>query len=109
MGKVIAVCVSEKKGEQKKPVDKIRLVKDWGIEGDAHAGKWHRQVSLLGRSSVDKLEKALDGMKLAPGAFAENILVEGGFLSWRSGQDFGLERAPWVRSPRSGRNVTTTV
>ena len=79
MGKVIAVCVSEKKGEQKKPVDKIRLVKDWGIEGDAHAGKWHRQVSLLGRSSVDKLEKALDGMKLAPGAFAENILVEDEF------------------------------
>ena len=47
MGKVIAVCISEKKGTQKKEVEEVRLVEDWGIEQDAHAGKWHRQVSLL--------------------------------------------------------------
>jgi len=46
-GKVIAVCVSEKKGTQKTEVPFAVLVPDWGIEGDAHAGKWHRQVSLL--------------------------------------------------------------
>ena len=47
MGKVIAVCISEQKGTQKKNVGSARFVEDWGIEGDAHAGKWHRQVSLL--------------------------------------------------------------
>ena len=47
MGKVIAVCTSEAKGTQKKSVPEIKVVEDWGIEGDAHAGKWHRQVSLL--------------------------------------------------------------
>ena len=46
-GKVIAVCISENKGTQKTEVPSIRLVPEWGIEGDAHAGKWHRQVSLL--------------------------------------------------------------
>ena len=46
--RVLAVCVSEKKGEQKHPVDEIELRPDWGIVGDAHAGRWHRQVSLLG-------------------------------------------------------------
>ena len=53
MGKVIAVCTSEAKGTQKKSVPEIKVVEDWGIEGDAHAGKWHRQVSLL---SFDKIE-----------------------------------------------------
>ena len=54
MGKVIAVCTSEKKGTQKVSVPEIEIVEDWGIEGDAHAGKWHRQVSLL---SFDKIEE----------------------------------------------------
>ena len=46
MGKVIAVCISEQKGTQKKNVGSAEFVEDWGIQGDAHAGKWHRQVSL---------------------------------------------------------------
>ena len=70
------VCISEKKGEQKHPVDAIRLVPHLGIPGDAHAGDWHRQVSLLGQESVDRLQEKI-AFKLHPGAFAENILCEG--------------------------------
>ena len=54
MGKVIAVCVSEEKGTQKHKVKEAEFIEDWGIKGDAHAGKWHRQVSLL---SYDKIEE----------------------------------------------------
>ena len=54
MGKIIAVCTSEKKGVQKKAVDEITLIPDYGIEGDAHAGKWHRQVSLLSYERVQE-------------------------------------------------------
>ncbi|MCI7813714.1 MAG: MOSC domain-containing protein [Lachnospiraceae bacterium] len=71
-----AVCISERKGEQKHPVDEIKLIPDYGIPGDAHAGNWHRQVSLLGVESVLKVQRHLD-FELQPGAFAENILTEG--------------------------------
>lgn len=77
-GKAIikAVCISEKKGQQKHPVESIRLVPHEGIPGDAHAGDWHRQVSLLGQESVDRLQEKIS-IRLYPGAFAENILCEG--------------------------------
>ena len=75
-GIIRAVCVSEKKGEQKHPVEVIRLLPRHGIEGDAHAGDWHRQVSLLGTQSVARLQEKLS-FPLFPGAFAENILCEG--------------------------------
>ncbi len=75
-GKILAVCVSEKKGQQKHPVEALRLLPDWGIPGDAHAGDWHRQLSLLGRESVRRMEERI-GFALKPGAFAENILCEG--------------------------------
>ena len=70
------VCISEKKGEQKHPIDAIRLVPHLGIPGDAHAGDWHRQVSLLGQESVDCLQERIP-LRLLPGAFAENILCRG--------------------------------
>ena len=76
MGKVLAVCISEVKGIQKHPVEQVELRVDHGIVGDAHAGNWHRQVSLLGQESVDKLQGVLD-FQLKPGDFAENILTEG--------------------------------
>jgi MOSC domain-containing protein YiiM len=76
MGVIKAVCISEQKGVQKHPVDEIELKANWGIVGDAHAGEWHRQVSLLGKNSVDKLQKKLTQITLTPGIFAENILVE---------------------------------
>ncbi|MCI8646139.1 MAG: MOSC domain-containing protein [Firmicutes bacterium] len=76
MAKVKAVCISEKKGEQKHPIEEAFLKIDHGIVGDAHAGNWHRQVSLLAAESVEKVQKALD-FELKSGDFAENILTEG--------------------------------
>lgn len=75
MASVIAVCISEKKGTQKHPVSEIRLKKGWGVEGDAHAGDWHRQVSLLGTESVETMRARIPD--IPAGAFAENILTEG--------------------------------
>ena len=72
---VIAVCLSERKGIQKHEVSEIELQIGLGIVSDAHAGNWHRQVSLLADESVEKM-RAL-GWKLTPGAFAENILTRG--------------------------------
>ena len=72
---VLAVCVSERKGTRKAPVDAIELAVGTGVVGDAHAGNWHRQVSLLPNEAVDELRDALPG--LAPGDFAENILTRG--------------------------------
>ncbi|WKY48647.1 MOSC domain-containing protein [Eubacteriaceae bacterium ES3] len=75
-GKVIAINISEKKGEMKKPIDEGVFVVNHGIEGDAHAGDWHRQVSLLAQESIDKMI-ALGADGLVPGNFAENITTEG--------------------------------
>lgn len=75
MPKVVAVCISEKRGTVKKPVEMIALKIDHGIVGDAHAGAWHRQVSLLANESVDRMRAM--GLELDAGVFAENILTEG--------------------------------
>ena len=72
---VVAVCISERKGTMKHPVPEIRLRVRHGIEGDAHAGDWHRQVSLLANESVDKMKEKFPD--IPAGAFAENILTEG--------------------------------
>lgn len=74
-GTVVAVSVSEKKGTRKKPQDAIELVAGHGVKGDAHAGNWHRQVSLLSEESVDRMREKLPS--LAAGDFAENILTRG--------------------------------
>ena len=71
-----AVCISEKKGQQKHPVACVHLRPEHGVDGDAHAGNWHRQVSLLAKESVDRLQEKIS-IPLFPGAFAENILCEG--------------------------------
>lgn len=76
MAEILAVCVSERKGICKRPVERIRLIPDHGIEGDAHAGNWHRQVSLLAQESVDTLQSKIT-FQLHPGDFAENILTRG--------------------------------
>ena len=75
MGKVLAVCISEKKGTQKKNVGSAVFVEDWGLEGDAHAGKWHRQVSLLSGEKIDAF--CAKGAEVEDGAFGENLVVEG--------------------------------
>lgn len=76
MGKVRAVCISAVRGTAKHPVEAIHLVPEHGIEGDAHAGRWHRQVSLLAVESVELMQCRVD-VCLNPGDFAENILTEG--------------------------------
>ena len=75
MGKVIAVSTSPAKGTQKTSVGTANFIADWGIENDAHAGHWHRQVSLL---SFDKIEAfRARGAQVADGAFGENLVVAG--------------------------------
>jgi len=76
MAKVLAVNISEKKGIVKKPIDKGYFEADHGLVGDAHAGNWHRQVSLLGQESIDKINKQ-DIKGLCVGVFAENLTTEG--------------------------------
>ena len=75
MGKVIAICTSPARGTQKHQVPAARFTVEWGIEGDAHGGSWHRQVSLL---SADKIAAFnARGANVQPGAFGENLVVEG--------------------------------
>ena len=74
-GKVVAVCVSDRKGIRKRDVGEAYLRRDWGLEGDAHAADWHRQISLLAIESIDKMRA--EGLNVNPGSFAENITVEG--------------------------------
>jgi MOSC domain-containing protein YiiM len=75
MAQVVAVCISENKGERKKPVESVELRENHGIIGDAHAGEWHRQVSLLASESIDKMRKL--GLDVTSGDFAENITTIG--------------------------------
>src|SRR4030065_2745639 len=74
-GKVLAVNISDDKGTKKTNVQKCALLKDFGLKGDAHAGPWHRQVSLLANESIEKM-KAM-GLDVGYGDFAENITTEG--------------------------------
>ncbi|MBC8318443.1 MAG: MOSC domain-containing protein [Desulfobulbaceae bacterium] len=73
MGHIDAVCISPKKGMIKKQVDQAVLETNWGINGDAHADIWHRQVSLLAAESIDRVKKKMPHLK--HGVFAENLVV----------------------------------
>ena len=75
MAHVEAVCLSHKKGIVKKEQDQVVARENWGIEGDAHAGDWHRQISLLAGESIDNVKEVLPTLK--NGAFAENIITRG--------------------------------
>lgn len=75
VGKVLAVCISEKKGERKKNVGSCQLLENFGLAGDGHGGDWHRQVSLLAIESIAKMRAA--GLDVGPGDFAENLTTEG--------------------------------
>ncbi len=76
MASVVSVNVSPHKGTFKYPAERAELRIDHGIVGDAHAGNWHRQISLLGQESIDKMT-AMGVPGLVPGKFAENITTEG--------------------------------
>ena len=74
-GQIIAVCTSANKGERKTDIGSGMLVKGFGLEGDAHGGDWHRQVSLLATESIAKMQAA--GLAVGPGDFAENLTTRG--------------------------------
>ena len=75
MGIVKAICISEKRGTKKIDIKRGMLIENYGIEGDAHAGDWHRQVSLLGYERVEEFREK--GADVEDGAFGENLLVSG--------------------------------
>ncbi|NLW06827.1 MAG: MOSC domain-containing protein [Clostridia bacterium] len=75
MGRIVAVCSSAHKGERKKNIEQGILVPNHGLEGDAHAGPWHRQISLLALESIAKMQAK--GLQVGPGDFAENLTTEG--------------------------------
>ncbi len=74
-GIVFAVCISENKGERKKPVEFVDFKENHGIVGDAHSGDWHRQVSMLALESIRKMQEK--GLDVSSGDFAENLTTEG--------------------------------
>lgn len=75
MGEVMALCISEKRGTQKINIEEGNFIEDFGIEKDAHAGKWHRQVSLISHEQIEAFKER--GAKVGPGAFGENLIVKG--------------------------------
>lgn len=78
--KIVSIAVSKKKGTPKTPVEEAYLFKEHGLEGDAHAGNWHRQVSLLSSESIDQAN--LQGLNVGFGDFAENIATVG--VDWKT-------------------------
>lgn len=76
MAKIVSINISDRKGVIKTPINKAKLKVDYGIVGDAHAGNWHRQISLLSKESIGKMKsKGFNELKF--GDFAENITTEG--------------------------------
>ena len=80
MKKIVSIAVSDKKGTRKHSVEKIELIEDYGISGDAHAGKWHRQVSFLASESIERARNR--GLDVTFGDFAENIATSG--IDWKT-------------------------
>ena len=75
MSKVLAICISKHKGTLKNEVSEANFIEEFGIEGDAHAGKWHRQVSLLALEKIEDFRSK--GGNVDFGAFGENLVVDG--------------------------------
>lgn len=75
MGIVRAICISEKRGTVKKNIGECRIIENYGLEHDAHAGDWHRQVSLLSYEKIEEFKEK--GAPVENGSFGENLVVEG--------------------------------
>ncbi|MEN8077812.1 MOSC domain-containing protein [Clostridioides difficile] len=75
MGKVVAICISEKKGTAKRMIEEVNFIEDFGMEGDAHAGKWHRQISLLALEKIEDFNEK--GGNVDFGDFGENLVISG--------------------------------
>ena len=76
-GIVTAVCISRKKGTPKENTGGSLLVENWGLEHDAHAGKWPRQVSLLSADKIDEFKEEHPDVAVEPGSFGENLVIRG--------------------------------
>lgn len=101
-GKILAVCTSSRKGIQKNAIDEIRLVRGYGIEGDAHAGNWHRQVSLLEAEKIEQMRAK--GLELADGAFGENIVTsELDFQKLEVGRRFRIGNSAVLQMTQRGK------
>jgi MOSC domain-containing protein YiiM len=74
-GRILAVSISDVKGVPKENIHSAQVVLEWGLQGDAHGGDWHRQVSLLAMESIEKMRQR--GLSVKPGDFAENLTTEG--------------------------------
>ncbi|MGL6100287.1 MAG: MOSC domain-containing protein [Fusobacteriaceae bacterium] len=84
MGRIYAICHSEKKGTAKSYIESIEIVQNFGLKGDAHGGDWHRQVSLMSKEKIDAFKNR--GGKVEIGGFGENLIVEGDeFLALKVG------------------------
>ena len=102
MGKIVAICISEKKGVQKKDIKRCKLIENHGLEGDAHAGSWHRQISLLSKEARLVMENK--GAKLNDGDFGENLLTEGvDFTNIKVGNKLRLGKDALVRITQIGK------
>jgi MOSC domain-containing protein YiiM len=102
MGKIVAICISEKKGVQKKDIKRCKLIENHGLEGDAHAGSWHRQISLLSKEARLVMENK--GAKLNDGDFGENLLTEGiDFTNIKIGNKLRLGKDALVRITQIGK------
>ena len=75
MGEIRAICISEQRGTKKYEIPQAELKEEWGIVGDAHAGNWHRQVSLLSYEKIEEFKAK--GAPVKDGAFGENLIVQG--------------------------------
>lgn len=75
MGKIVGICISEKRGTVKTEQKEVNLIENWGLEGDAHGGNWHRQVSLLSYEKIQNFRAK--GADVALGVFGENLIIEG--------------------------------
>lgn len=102
MGKIVAICISKKKGVQKKDIKRCKLIENHGLDGDAHAGSWHRQVSLLSKEARLVMENK--GAKLDAGDFGENVLTEGiDFANTKVGNKLRLGKDAMVRITQIGK------
>ena len=106
MAKVIAVCISEEKGQRKANVREGTLIVGRGLKNDAHAGEWHRQVSLLALESIEKMQSM--GLDVAPGDFAENITTQGiDLLTLPVGSKFKIGSEALLRVTQIGKECHT--
>ena len=106
MKKIVSIAVSKKKGTRKVQVDESLVIADYGLEGDAHAGAWHRQVSFLSSESIEKARQS--GLDVTFGDFAENIATEG--IDWLTiplGTRVGLGDSVLVEVTQIGKECHT--